>query len=91
MCAVMLNPLIAYGLDSAVVACHLLYSLQRVADALRDPEHATDLNKYVERIAELSRSLLEDEPEKMAVQARASAILATLSRVSRTKRRSEGV
>ncbi len=81
MCAVMLNPLIAYGLNSAVVACHLLFSLQRVAEALCDAEHAAGLSKYVERIEKLSQSLLKDEPERAAVQARAAAIFAALSQV----------
>ena len=78
MCAVMLNPLIAYGLDSAVVVCHLLFSLQRVADTLVEPSHATALKGYVQRIQTVAQSLLEDEQEKIAVTQKADAVLTAL-------------
>ena len=82
MCAVMLNPLIAYGLDSAVVACHMLCSLERVADTLSSPEYATQLTSYVERIRDVSQTLLKDERESAAVQREAEIVISALARVA---------
>jgi len=81
MCAVVLNPLIAYGLDSAVVTCHLLLSLQRVAETLSDSEHAAQLTSYIERIKDLAQNSLEDEPEKAAIQRKAGDVLSVLARI----------
>lgn len=74
MCVAMLNPIISYGLDSAVVARHLVEALQRVADRIDSPAQAHALVSYVHRVSQLTTKLIEDESEK-ANLAKATEIL----------------
>lgn len=79
MCAIALNPLIAYGLNSPVVACHLVFSLRRLVSALRSSDHASELQSYVERISAVTQSLLKDEAEKLALEVQTRELLAELT------------
>lgn len=58
MCAVTLNPMIAYGAENPMIACHLLFSLQRVTERLRSAEQAAAIAGFIERIETLAGSYL---------------------------------
>lgn len=79
MCAVLLNPLIAYGLDSPVVVCHLLFSLGRVAGRLRSADQALALESFVERIAAVSQKLLKEGEETRSIERAVAGIKSTLA------------
>ena len=75
MCVAMLNPVISYGLDSPVVARHLLEALQRVAHRIACPAQAVVLSAYVWRIHQLVTTLIQDAAEQ-ALLAKAAEKLA---------------
>ncbi len=72
MCAVTLNPIIAYGADNPIIACHLLFSLQRVTERLRSAEQAATLGGFIERIEALATGLMDDKREKAALMQQAA-------------------
>lgn len=79
MCAVTLNPIIAYGSDNPIVACHLLLSLRRVTERIRTAEQAVTLAGFIGRIEALAGALLDDEHEKAALMRQSAGLKKELS------------
>jgi uncharacterized membrane protein len=61
ICSVMMEPIIAYGLNNAIVSLHLIVSLQRMARYVRRLEDIQTLQGYGGRIGVQCGRLLEDE------------------------------
>lgn len=61
MCGATLEPIIAYGLDSALVARHLIASIRRVAQYTRCTADAFILQRYRQRVASQAKVMLKDE------------------------------
>lgn len=82
MCAVALNPIIAYGADNPIIACHLMFSLRRLSGRLRSPEQCVILSGFVDRIDALTTVLLKDELEKTTLLREIRALKSDLARLS---------
>jgi uncharacterized membrane protein len=61
LCDVMLEPIISYGISSAIVSLHLIASLQRIVPYLNRVDDIHTLQRYANRIIIQSKRRLEDE------------------------------
>lgn len=61
MCSAMLEPIIAYGLSSALVARQVINSLCRVAGYVTHPADARVLEHYSQRVASQAKIMLKDQ------------------------------
>ena len=60
ICSVMMEPILSYGLNSAIVSLHLVVSMQRMVQYVKRIEDIRTLQRYGERIEVQSTRLLED-------------------------------
>ncbi len=61
MCVATLEPIIAYGLDSAIVARYITGAISRLAGFAVHPEDVASLQSFSTRIVSQARVLLKDE------------------------------
>ena len=82
MCSAMLEPIIAYGLSSALVATRAIDSLCRVAGYVTHPVDARVLERYSLRIASQAKIMLKDQEALLEVLSSADKIQQQLARTS---------